>query len=44
MALPILMAEDLVELLPLENLMSIVWKFFGFSSHDGKMMESDKKD
>ena len=35
--------EDLVELLPLENSTSVVWKFFGFPSCDGKMMESDKK-
>ena len=43
MASPVLMDEDLVELLPLENSTSVVWKFFGFPSCDGKMMESDKK-
>ena len=35
--------EDQLELLPLENSTSPVWKFFGFPSHDGKMVERDKK-
>ena len=35
--------EDQLELLPLENSTSLVWKFFGFPSHDGKMIERDKK-
>ena len=43
MASPVLTDEDLVQLLPLENSKSVVWKFFGFPSRDGKMMESDKK-
>ena len=35
--------EDPLELLPLESSMSPVWKFFGFPSRDGKILESDKK-
>ena len=35
--------EDLLELLPLENSMNPVWKFFGFPSRDGKIIESDKR-
>ena len=35
--------EDQLELLPLENSTSLVWKFFGFPSRDGKMVERDKK-
>ena len=35
--------EDSLELLPLENSTSPVWKFFGFPSHDGKIIENDKK-
>ena len=35
--------EDLLELLPLENSMSPVWKFFGFPGHDGNIIENDKK-
>ena len=35
--------EDPLELLPLENSTSPVWKFFGFPSRDGKIIESDKK-
>ena len=35
--------EDLLELLPLEDSMSPVWKFFGFHGHDGKIIENDKK-
>lgn len=43
MVSPALTDEDLVKLLPLENSMSVVWKFFGFPSLDGKMIESDKR-
>lgn len=32
-----------VELLPLEHSTSVVWKFFGFPSRDGKIIETDKK-
>ena len=35
--------EDPLELLPLESSTSPVWKFFGFPSRDGKVLESDKK-
>ena len=35
--------EDPLELLPLESSTSPVWKFFGFPSCDGKVLESDKK-
>ena len=28
--------EDQLELLPLENSTSLVWKFFGFPSHERK--------
>ena len=35
--------EDLLELLPLENSTSPVWKFIGFPGHDGKIIESYKK-
>ena len=35
--------EDPLELLPLENSTSPVWKFFGFPGRDGKMIKSDKK-
>ena len=31
------------ELLPLEHSTSVVWKFFGFPSRDGKIIETDKK-
>ena len=35
--------EDQLELLPLENFTSLIWKFFGFSRRDRKMIERDKK-
>ena len=39
----VIMEEDSLELLPLENSTSCVWKFFGFPSRDGRIIESDKK-
>ena len=30
-------------LLPLEHSTGVVWKFFGFPSRDGKIIETDKK-
>ena len=39
----IVVDEDSLELLALENSTSIVWKFFGFPSHEGRILESDKK-
>ena len=35
--------KDLLELVPLESSTSPIWKFFGFPSRDGKVLESDKK-
>ena len=35
---------DSTELLPLEHSTSAVWKFFGFPSEDGRIVETDKKE
>ena len=39
----VIVDDDSPELSPLENSTSTVWKFFGFPSRDGKIIESDKK-
>ena len=39
----IVVDEASLELLLLENSTNTVWKFFRFPSHDGKVIESDKK-
>ena len=36
-------ASSNIELLPLEGCSSVVWKYFGFPSRDGKFLELDKK-
>ena len=38
-----LTVTESTELLPLEHSTSIVWKYFGFPSKDGKITETDKK-